>query len=76
MFQNLAVCFVCTYTEYKCFILHRLRVFSAESVPLFGPPLPSPPVFDDLDEFRDFLLVKREYMLYIEIEILTCNVKE
>ncbi|XP_071821596.1 GTPase-activating Rap/Ran-GAP domain-like protein 3 isoform X4 [Apostichopus japonicus] len=37
---------------------HKLRVFSAESVPLFGPPLPSPPVFDDLDEFRDFLLVK------------------
>lgn len=37
---------------------YKLRVFSAESVPLFGPPLPSPPVFEDFNEFRDFLLVK------------------
>ena len=39
--------------------LHRLKIFSEESVPLFGPPLPSPPVFTDHQEFRDFLLVKR-----------------
>lgn len=38
----------------------RLKIFSEESVPLFGPPLPSPPVFTDHQEFRDFLLVKRE----------------
>lgn len=25
---------------------------------MFGPPLPSPPVFTDHQEFRDFLLVK------------------
>ncbi|XP_045201546.2 GTPase-activating Rap/Ran-GAP domain-like protein 3 isoform X4 [Mercenaria mercenaria] len=37
---------------------YRLNVFSQESVPLFGPPLPSPPEFFDADEFRDFLLVK------------------
>ncbi|XP_075116804.1 GTPase-activating Rap/Ran-GAP domain-like protein 3 isoform X2 [Leptodactylus fuscus] len=37
---------------------YRLRIFSEESVPLFGPPLPSPPVFTDHQEFRDFLLVK------------------
>ena len=36
----------------------RLNVFSEESVPLFGPPLPTPPVFKDHQEFRDFLLVK------------------
>ncbi len=36
----------------------RLKIFSEESVPLFGPPLPSPPVFTDHQEFRDFLLVK------------------
>uniref|UniRef100_A0A8C0CE65 GTPase-activating Rap/Ran-GAP domain-like protein 3 n=1 Tax=Balaenoptera musculus TaxID=9771 RepID=A0A8C0CE65_BALMU len=36
--------------------LHRLKIFSEESVPLFGPPLPSPPVFTDHQEFRDFLL--------------------
>uniref|UniRef100_A0A673B6Z8 GTPase-activating Rap/Ran-GAP domain-like protein 3 n=1 Tax=Sphaeramia orbicularis TaxID=375764 RepID=A0A673B6Z8_9TELE len=35
-----------------------LKIFSEESVPLFGPPLPSPPVFTDHQEFRDFLLVK------------------
>ncbi|XP_046368417.1 GTPase-activating Rap/Ran-GAP domain-like protein 3 isoform X2 [Haliotis rufescens] len=37
---------------------YRLTVFSEESVPLFGPPLPSPPVFYNHQEFRDFLLVK------------------
>ncbi|XP_076454839.1 GTPase-activating Rap/Ran-GAP domain-like protein 3 [Babylonia areolata] len=37
---------------------YRLTVFSEESVPLFGPPLPVPPVFYDMEEFRDFLLVK------------------
>ncbi|XP_022084284.1 GTPase-activating Rap/Ran-GAP domain-like protein 3 isoform X2 [Acanthaster planci] len=37
---------------------YRLRVFSEESVPLFGPPLPSPSIFDDPQAFRDFLLVK------------------
>ncbi|XP_044160386.1 LOW QUALITY PROTEIN: contactin-associated protein-like 5 [Bufo gargarizans] len=37
---------------------YRLKIFSEESVPLFGPPLPSPPVFSDHQEFRDFLLVK------------------
>ncbi|XP_053138018.1 GTPase-activating Rap/Ran-GAP domain-like protein 3 isoform X3 [Hemicordylus capensis] len=37
---------------------YRLKIFSEESVPLFGPPLPSPPVFTDHEEFRDFLLVK------------------
>uniref|UniRef100_A0A8B9F715 GTPase-activating Rap/Ran-GAP domain-like protein 3 n=1 Tax=Amazona collaria TaxID=241587 RepID=A0A8B9F715_9PSIT len=37
---------------------YRLKIFSEESVPLFGPPLPSPPVFTNHQEFRDFLLVK------------------
>uniref|UniRef100_A0A8D0A3S4 GTPase-activating Rap/Ran-GAP domain-like protein 3 n=1 Tax=Sander lucioperca TaxID=283035 RepID=A0A8D0A3S4_SANLU len=44
-----------THVIYLC---HRLKIFSEESVPLFGPPLPSPPVFTDHQEFRDFLLVK------------------
>lgn len=45
----------------KTFLLKcRLKIFSEESVPLFGPPLPSPPVFTDHQEFRDFLLVKRK----------------
>uniref|UniRef100_A0A8C3CUC4 GTPase activating Rap/RanGAP domain like 3 n=1 Tax=Cairina moschata TaxID=8855 RepID=A0A8C3CUC4_CAIMO len=35
-----------------------LKIFSEESVPLFGPPLPSPPVFTNHQEFRDFVLVK------------------
>ncbi|XP_013862053.1 GTPase-activating Rap/Ran-GAP domain-like protein 3 isoform X5 [Austrofundulus limnaeus] len=37
---------------------YRLKIFSEESVPLFGPPLPIPSVFTDHQEFRDFLLVK------------------
>ena len=37
---------------------YRLSVFSDEAVPLFGPSLPCPPVFDDRQLFRDFLLVK------------------
>ncbi|KAL9988754.1 hypothetical protein ACROYT_G003237 [Oculina patagonica] len=37
---------------------YRLTVFSEKNVPIFGPPLPCPPVFNDHQEFRDFLLVK------------------
>ncbi|VEN60453.1 unnamed protein product, partial [Callosobruchus maculatus] len=37
---------------------YRLSVFSDEAVPLFGPGLPCPPVFDDARLFREFLLVK------------------
>ncbi|XP_033104198.1 GTPase-activating Rap/Ran-GAP domain-like protein 3 [Anneissia japonica] len=40
---------------------YRLWVFSEESVPLFGPPLPCPAEFENHKEFRDFLLVKRKY---------------
>ena len=42
----------------------RLIVYSEESVPLFGPPLPLPSVFEDPLIFRDFLLVKREAVLH------------
>lgn len=44
--------------SHVCALCRRLKIFSEESVPLFGPPLPSPPVFTDHQEFRDFLLVK------------------
>ncbi|KAJ9592123.1 hypothetical protein L9F63_001351, partial [Diploptera punctata] len=37
---------------------YRLAVFSEESVPLFGPSLPCPPVFRNSQEFREFLIVK------------------
>ncbi|KAG8292580.1 GTPase-activating Rap/Ran-GAP domain-like protein 3 [Homalodisca vitripennis] len=37
---------------------YRLNVFSEESVPLFGPSLPCPPVFKVSEEFREFLIVK------------------
>ncbi|ELT91917.1 hypothetical protein CAPTEDRAFT_143813 [Capitella teleta] len=37
---------------------YRIAVFSEESVPLFGPALPCPPLFTNHQEFRDFLLVK------------------
>ncbi|RZF36202.1 hypothetical protein LSTR_LSTR008528 [Laodelphax striatellus] len=37
---------------------YRLVVYSEESVPLFGPSLPCPPVFRVAEEFREFLIVK------------------
>ncbi|CAL4072455.1 unnamed protein product, partial [Meganyctiphanes norvegica] len=37
---------------------YRLHVYSEETVPLFGPSLPCPPVFSNHQEFREFLLVK------------------
>lgn len=37
---------------------YRVTVFSEKNVPIFGPPLPCPPVFRNHQEFRDFLLVK------------------
>ncbi|KAL1489288.1 hypothetical protein ABEB36_014213 [Hypothenemus hampei] len=37
---------------------YRLSIFSDEAVPLFGPSLPCPPIFDDPNFFREFLLVK------------------
>ena len=32
-------------------------------MPIFGPPLPCPPVFKNHQEFRDFLLVKCKCIL-------------
>lgn len=37
---------------------YRLQIYSEETVPLFGPSLPCPPVFYNQEEFREFLLVK------------------
>ncbi|XP_076347527.1 GTPase-activating Rap/Ran-GAP domain-like protein 3 [Tachypleus tridentatus] len=45
-----------TYQKDDCSF--RLSVFSDESVPLFGPTLPCPPIFYTTAEFREFLLVK------------------
>nr|XP_022919615.1 GTPase-activating Rap/Ran-GAP domain-like protein 3 isoform X2 [Onthophagus taurus]XP_022919616.1 GTPase-activating Rap/Ran-GAP domain-like protein 3 isoform X2 [Onthophagus taurus] len=37
---------------------YRMSIFADEAVPLFGPSLPCPPVFEEAFSFRDFLLVK------------------
>jgi hypothetical protein len=37
-----------------------LKIFSEQSVPPFGPSLPTPPVFMNHKEFREFLIVKRK----------------
>ncbi|XP_046640588.1 GTPase-activating Rap/Ran-GAP domain-like protein 3 isoform X4 [Daphnia pulicaria] len=37
---------------------YRFHIYSEESVPLFGPSLPSPPIFPKVPDFREFLLVK------------------
>ncbi|XP_016158397.1 PREDICTED: rap1 GTPase-activating protein 2 [Ficedula albicollis] len=39
-------------------VLGRVSVTAREDVPSFGPPLPSPPVFQKSPEFREFLLTK------------------
>lgn len=36
----------------------RIAIYCDETVPLFGPSLPCPPVFEDANNFREFLLVK------------------
>lgn len=36
----------------------RVAIYCDESVPLFGPSLPCPPVFEDPYNLREFLLVK------------------
>ncbi|NWY73572.1 RPGP2 protein, partial [Erithacus rubecula] len=38
--------------------LYKVSVTAREDVPSFGPPLPSPPVFQKSPEFREFLLTK------------------
>ncbi|XP_048648772.1 rap1 GTPase-activating protein 2 isoform X1 [Marmota marmota marmota] len=37
---------------------YKVSVTAREDVPAFGPPLPSPPVFQKGPEFREFLLTK------------------
>ncbi|XP_014215307.1 GTPase-activating Rap/Ran-GAP domain-like protein 3 [Copidosoma floridanum] len=36
----------------------RIAIYCDENVPLFGPSLPCPPLFEDANNFREFLLVK------------------
>lgn len=36
----------------------RVAIYCDENVPLFGPSLPCPPVFEDPYNLREFLLVK------------------
>jgi hypothetical protein len=43
----------------------RLKIYSEQSVPPFGPSLPSPPIFTNHKEFREFLLVKCKYYFFI-----------
>ena len=43
---------------------YRLHVYSEEQVPLFGPSLSCPPTFHKVSDFREFLLVKRNYYLH------------
>jgi len=44
--------------QYISIIKKRVAVCSKESVPPYGPPLPDPPIFDDLKVLRKFLLTK------------------
>ncbi|GAN02316.1 DNA helicase [Mucor ambiguus] len=40
----------------------RVQVLYNKNVKPFSPPVPSPPIFNDEDELREFLLLKREYL--------------
>lgn len=42
----------------------RLSVFSEESVPYFGPMIPTSREFTDHEELRHFLLVKRKSIAF------------
>ncbi|KAJ8877990.1 hypothetical protein PR048_022453 [Dryococelus australis] len=53
---------------------YRLALYSEESVPLFGPSLPCPPVFRNAEEFREFLLVKREHTVRERAELSNAKV--
>jgi len=45
---------------------YRLIMYSAESVPEFGPPLPFKAEFPNSAAFRDFLLAKCESFIYVK----------
>lgn len=40
---------------------YRLSVYTDDTVPPFGPSLPCPPIFNDPQLFREFLLVSILY---------------
>lgn len=63
-------CSLLTYDPCFVFVPRRLAVFSEESVPLFGPALPCPSIFTNHQEFRDFLLVKRECCLFSKLDLI------
>uniref|UniRef100_A0A0R3WUA5 DNA-directed RNA polymerase n=1 Tax=Hydatigena taeniaeformis TaxID=6205 RepID=A0A0R3WUA5_HYDTA len=46
-------------------LLQVLSVFSEESVPFFGPTIPTSREFTDHEELRHFLLVKRECFAFV-----------
>ncbi|KAM3185810.1 hypothetical protein ACTXT7_005626 [Hymenolepis weldensis] len=52
---------------------YRLSVFSEESVPYFGPTIPTSQEFTDHEELRHFLLVKSYAMDYPTVLIKTEN---
>jgi hypothetical protein len=55
--------FVCLCLNLN-FLFCRLAVANKKAVPPYGPFLPDPPVFLPDKDFRDFLLTKREYLIF------------
>jgi hypothetical protein len=37
---------------------YRIAVSQSNDVPKFGPPLPNPPVFTEMNKLHDFLMAK------------------
>jgi len=42
----------------------RVAVCSNNAVPAFGPPLPTPPIFYNPQELKDYLLAKSELLFF------------
>jgi len=59
-FLSFNTAFIHGQTIYTQEIGYRLAVTVKSNIPEFGPDVPDPPFFDNLNGFREFLLTKRK----------------
>uniref|UniRef100_W5MP53 Si:ch1073-90m23.1 n=1 Tax=Lepisosteus oculatus TaxID=7918 RepID=W5MP53_LEPOC len=59
--HTILTCFSClsvNHSVHGAVLFPQVSVTAREDVPLFGPPLPDPPVFKERHRLREFLLIK------------------
>nr|XP_015193481.1 PREDICTED: rap1 GTPase-activating protein 2-like [Lepisosteus oculatus] len=59
--NGILTCFSClsvNHSVHGAVLFPQVSVTAREDVPLFGPPLPDPPVFKERHRLREFLLIK------------------